>query len=158
MCSDISLDPEANTKIKISGSVISVFDLCGFVLPLMNRAKLFLHKLQVQHDLGCDDMLEPDQLREWLCICKQLAQLGEFRIPRSFGDRSSEYRLVACSDASKEALGACFYWWNVEEDSCVFLAGKRKVIGKDLKPKSMPVLELVALSWAAELCIKFFTS
>ena len=156
VCSGISLDNEANTKRKILGSVNSVFDLCGFLLPLMNRAKSFLHKLQIQQDLGWDDVLEPDQLREWQCICKQLAQLGEFRIPRSFGDRSSEYRLVACADASKEALGSCFYLWDLEKDSCVFLASKNKVIGKDLQTKSIPVLELVALSWAAELCIKFF--
>ena len=113
--SNISLDKKADTKRKVLGSVNSVFDLCGTLLPIMNRAKIFLHGLQLQQNLGWDDILSSDQMREWQCICKQLAQSSEFRIPRSFGEREGEYQLVACADASKEALGCSFFFMGFAE-------------------------------------------
>ena len=157
VCSKLSLDSHANTKRNILSSVNSVFDLCGICLPLMNRAKFFLHKLQVQQDLDWDEPLSSESMKEWQCICKQLNDSQDFQITRSFGDRSSEFKLVACADASKEALGCCFYLWDLKTDSCTFLAGKSRIVGKDLRNKSIPVLELVALTWAIELCMELYS-
>ena len=85
-----------------------------------------------------------------------MEQSAEFRIPCSFGSRNSEYRLVACSDASKEALGCCFYLWDLKTNTCIFLAGKNHMVGRNLRTKSIPVLELVALAWATEVCMEFY--
>lgn len=156
VCKIRPLDEEANTKRKILSSVNSVFDICGVLLPVMNRAKFFLHKLQVRQDLGWDDVLGHELVKEWQCICRQLNQCAEFRIPRSFGDRGNEYHLIGCADASKEALGCSFYMWNVNSNSCKFLSGKSRIVGKELSNKSIPVLELVALTWATELCMRYF--
>ena len=153
-CAKISLNSDANTMRKVLSSVNSVFDLCGFLLPIMNRAKFFLHRLQMQKDLNWDDILTSDQIHEWQCICKQVEQSAEFHIPRSVRSRDSEYRLIACSDASKEALGCCFYLYDFKTDKCTFLAGKNRMVGGNLKTKSIPVLELIALSWATEVCIE----
>ena len=75
----------------------------------MNRAKFFLHGLQLQEGLEWDDTLNADQIREWQCICKQIGNSADLKITRSFGGHDSVYNLVACSDASKDALGCCVY-------------------------------------------------
>ena len=111
--------------------------------------------MQTQKDLNWDEILTSDQIHEWQCICKQVEQSAEFHIPQSVGSRDSEYRLIACSDASKEALGCCFYLYDFKTDKCTFLAGKNRMVGGNLKTKSIPVLELIALSWANEVCIDF---
>ena len=155
-CAKFSLDSSANTKRKILSSVNSVFDLCGIVLPIMNRAKFFLHGLQLQEDLGWDDVLNNDQIREWQCICKQIEHSANLKITRSFGSRDSTYNLIACSDASKDALGCCFYLWDAERDVCTFLAGKNRMIDRNLRTKSIPVLELLALTWATEVSMSLY--
>ena len=44
------LDPTANTKRLLLKSYAENFDLFGVNLPILNRAKLFIHKLQCDAD------------------------------------------------------------------------------------------------------------
>ena len=74
------------------------------------------------------------------------------------GERSGTFQLVGFSDASKNALGLVFYLWDVESGECSFIAAKGKVLGRELRTKSIPVLELVALAWGAEIALQLFHS
>ena len=47
----INLSAEANTKRFILKTIASQFDLFGFNLPILNRCRLFMHRLQCQRDL-----------------------------------------------------------------------------------------------------------
>ena len=71
----ISLNPEADTKRCILQSIASQFDVFGFNMPLYNRCRLFLHKLQCQKNLGWDKKLSPEQIKEWRNIVHQCNKL-----------------------------------------------------------------------------------
>ena len=67
----IELDNEATTKRQVLSSLNSVYDIFNVYAPTMNRAKLFLHKLQCNKDIAWDLQLPEELLREWNNICKQ---------------------------------------------------------------------------------------
>ena len=158
LCRRLALNPDANTKRKILQTLNAQFDPMGLYLPLLNRAKFFLHALQLDGDIGWDTNIGPDRCREWERICKQLNAHDDFPIDRNVGDRTGTFCIVGFSDASKEGLGLVFYLWNKESNKMSFILAKSKVLGRQLKSKSIPVLELVALSWGAEVAVQLVSS
>lgn len=158
LCRRLSLNSEANTKRKILQSLNSQYDPIGIHLPLLNRAKFFLHALQLDKSLSWDDNIGPDRCKVWSCICKQVNSHDQFSINRRVGERSGNFWLVGFSDASKDALGLVFYLWEVGSEECSFICAKSRVLGRELKTKSIPVLELVALAWGAETSMQLFHS
>src|SRR5215469_6149033 len=78
----IHLHVMANTKRLILQFVAKNFDIFNFNLPLLNRARLFLHGLQTQKELGWDVKLSSEQIREWQNICKQVNSLPNIEVPR----------------------------------------------------------------------------
>ena len=77
----------ANTKRLILSSLHSVFDIFGIYLPILNRARLFLHRLQMDRGLDWDTPLAPKLQREWTNIVKQVGNSPVIEIDRSFGQR-----------------------------------------------------------------------
>ena len=67
----LTLNAHAKTKSDILSSIASNFDILGINSPILNRARLFLHRLQVSTELGWKDKLQDDDLREWRNICNQ---------------------------------------------------------------------------------------
>ncbi|XP_066984524.1 uncharacterized protein [Macrobrachium rosenbergii] len=59
------LDPTANTKRKVLSTFQSNFDPFGINIPILNRARLFLHTLQIDSKIRWDDQLTPEQRKEW---------------------------------------------------------------------------------------------
>ena len=57
---DINLNIYATTKREILSSIASHFDVFGYNLPLLNRARLFLNKLQCGKSLGWDEKISDD--------------------------------------------------------------------------------------------------
>jgi len=96
----ISLDIKACTKREVLSSLNSVYDLFNVCSPILNRAKLYLHKLQCEYKLDWDSKLNPELLTEWMNICKQCNSAPTFEINRFIGSRDSSYTLVAFSDSS----------------------------------------------------------
>ena len=80
LCRRLALNPDANTKRKILQTLNAQFDPMGLYLPLLNRAKFFLHALQLDGDIGWDTNIGPDRCREWERICKQLNAHDDFLI------------------------------------------------------------------------------
>ena len=105
----INLDTNANTKIKILSSLNSVYDLINVYGPMLNRAKLFFHKLQCNKDLHWDAEIGMNFQEEWVRICKQANSIPTLSLDRFVGSRESEYDLVAFCDASTVCYGTVIY-------------------------------------------------
>ena len=147
----LDLDPKADTKRKILTSVAKQYDLFGFQGPCLNRARLFLHGLQCDGSLKWDDGLHVDALREWKKIVKQANSFSPPCLPRCFGDRSDPYRLIAFTDASKSIYAAVIYLQNLITGHVGFVIAKNRIVNRQLELKTIPSLELQALSLGVEL-------
>ena len=66
------LDSIATTKGQILSSIAKNYDVCQINGPLLNRARLFMQRLQLESGLGWDEILADGYLREWRNIAKQL--------------------------------------------------------------------------------------
>ena len=153
---NLKLDGEANTKRLILRTLQSVFDVFGICLPILNRARLFMHRLQVIKDLDWDTHLSRELLREWGNIAKQVNNSPVIEVPRSFGNRKDTYDLLCFTDASKSLYGCVVYLRNVITGEITFLHAKNRVINEQLKEKTMPVLELVAIHFGVESLMDYF--
>ena len=59
------LDPKASTKRQILSSIASNYDIFNVNGPLLNRARLFLHTIQLREDLDWDHKIPDRDLKEW---------------------------------------------------------------------------------------------
>lgn len=146
----LRLDPSADTKRRLLKSYAENFDIFGFNVPLLNRAKLFIHRLQCNSEISWDDRLGGHLQKEWQLICRQLNASTVQRLPRCLGDRNSSYKLIAFTDASRDLFGTVVFIQDLATRNVNFLLSKNRVVGKNLKNKSIPSLELNALSLGVE--------
>ena len=148
------LDPQASTKRTVLQTVAKHYDIYNIYGPVMNRARVFLHLLQSQVDLGWDTKLNPDQLKTWKNITRQANSTPEITIPRYVGSKTGSYSLVACTDASQAILGVVVYIIENETGRMSFLLSKYSMIDRSLKLKSIPNLELQAITLGVECLIE----
>ena len=145
---DICLNIHANTKRTILQTIASQFDIFGFNLPLFNRCRLFMHKLQCNSKLGWDQPLDTEKIREWTNICKQINKSPLMKIPRFVGTRDGTYNILVFSDASRDIFGCVLYLQHVESGRTSFLHAKNRLVNQQLSHKSIPSLELNAIDLA----------
>ena len=148
------LNESADTRRKILRSINSIYDIFNVYLPLLLRAKLFVQKLLTSKDLEWDATLDESSLKEWVNICKQVNSAETIEIPRSVGDRSSNYSLVAYTDASGVACGVVIYLLDHSNQKISFLNCKAKLLDSSLQRKSIPTLECFALCLGVEEIVK----
>jgi len=141
------LDPKAKTKREVLSSLNSNYDPLGLLLPLFNRAKLFVRDLQADKDLQWDTPLSPTYLKSWSKICKQCNKGNNLSIPRYIGDYDSQFDLVCFTDASKEFYGCVLYLRDVSCNKLSFVLAKNRIISRQMASKTIPVLELNALDF-----------
>jgi hypothetical protein len=67
-----SLNVEANTKRSILSTLNSNYDPLGITLPTLNRAKIFMHELQMDADLPWGKIIDESRLKNWRNIAKQI--------------------------------------------------------------------------------------
>ena len=146
----INLDGEANTKRSILKTIASHFDVYGFNLPILNRCRLFMHRLQCCKELKWDKVLNQDLLREWRNICRQANSSIPIKVARCVGRRESSYKLIAFTDASRNLYGTVVYLHDNETGTLSFLQAKNRMVCKQLKSKSIPALELNAIVLGVE--------
>ena len=60
----LKLDINASTKRNVLRSIASNFDIFNFNGPILNRARIFLHNLQMNNKLGWDEIIGEDLIRE----------------------------------------------------------------------------------------------
>ena len=145
----INLNARAKTKRQILQTIASQFDLFGFNMPLFNRCRLFLHKLQCTKALGWDEILSGEQQREWNNIVRQVNNAPPLRMERSVGSRHGTFNIVVFTDASRDFCGAVVYLQEVGS-GLKFVCAKNRIIGNSLKNKSIPALELNAIKLGVE--------
>lgn len=148
--SALKLNIDATTKREMLSSLASNYDIYNINGPLLNRARLFIHKLQCQSDLGWDAALPKDLLRSWRNIAKQVNAAPSISIDRHVGSRDDPYCLVSFVDSSKTIVGTVLYLYNLKSRSLKFLCAKNKIVGKSLEDRSIPALELTAVNLGVE--------
>ena len=122
---------------------------------MLNRARLFLQKLQYDKSLEWDIILGSELQNEWSCICRQANKTPTVELKRFVGARVDEYSLIAFSDASSSIYGIVVYIFNVTGDVS-FLLAKNKLVNSKLSKKSIPSLECQGAIMAAEVLIDLF--
>ena len=107
--SQINLNARAKTKREILKSIASQYDIFNIHGPCLNRARIFLHKLQCDMDLSWDTKLDKARLSAWSNISKQANNTPAIKISRNFGNRTDVYELIAFTDASKFIYAVVLY-------------------------------------------------
>ena len=126
----------------------------NFYGPLLLRSKLFLQKLQLDRSLTWDGVLSQELLREWVNICKQVNATPSLEFPRFVGRRDGTFKLVAFTDASRDAYGVVVYIQDCATNKVSFLSAKYRLINTKCDTKTIPVLEFQALCFGAELLVE----
>ena len=152
----MKLNEKANTKRQILKSIAENFDPEGYNLPILNRARLFMHRLQLMSSLGWDTVISDELHKEWVKISNQVNGGKSLDLPRYIGDMSHDYELVGFTDSSKQLYGVVVYLYNKTENTVSFVRAKNRVINKQLKLKSIPTLEFQALSFGAEVILEVY--
>jgi len=135
--------------------VTSNFDIFQFSGPLLNRARLYLHRLQCNKELGWDTTLSNANQKEWVNISNQVNAAPIISIDRCVGSREDEYYLVAYTDASKYMCGVVIYLYSVNTNKMNFLLARNKIVGKGLDDKTIPVLEFQGIFLGTETIAHF---
>ena len=122
---------------KVLSSLASNFDIFQFQVPVLNRARLFFHKLQCDSERGWDTLLSKTKTREWQCISNQVNASEPVRIKRSVGDRDSS-SMPDSADASKVMVGTVIYFEEVNTLRVNFMLAKNCIVNIQLESKSFP--------------------
>lgn len=144
----IVLQDKPCTRRGILSTVSSIFDLLGFVAPLLLDGKSILQDL-CHHEVDWDDPIPEDIKVKWEKWRSDLLEVQRISIPRcykpdDFG-RVVSAQLHHFSDASVKGYSQCSYLRLVDENQRVhrsFVMGKSRVA--PLKPVTIPRLELTA--------------
>ena len=154
----IELDTNASTKRSILSTLASQYDIFGTNIPVMNRSKLFMHKLQKSKNIDWDTNLSSDLKREWKNIASQANSSPKFELNRFVGNKDDSYNIICCSDSSKEIYGAVCYIQNVKTGDINYLMAKNRLVNKQLESKSIPALEIQGIALGAEMTIDIYNS
>ncbi len=147
---DYKMNSNANTKRQILREINRNYDLMGTNIPILNRAKLFMHKLQSKESLKWDNTLDHNDIHEWNKIAKQFNHYKAVEISRCMGSRKASFDLCIFSDASKQFLGYVSYLKNNDTNQISFLVASNKMLDKTSRCRSTPVLEFAAIEYSVQ--------
>lgn len=152
----ITLSKEAISKRTVLQSIASNFDLFGLSLPILNRARLYMQRLQCDKNLTWDTELSDAQKKDWINICNQANSTPTVSMNRYIGKNDDHYDLLVFTDSSKEAYGCVLYIVNKTQNLVSFLYAKNRLVSKNLELKSIPCLELKAVELGVESVISAY--
>ena len=153
----INLDTEADTRRKVLQTLNSIYDLFNVCGPVLNRAKLFLQKVQLSKDLNWDTKFPKELQHEWRKISKQANSTPLVKLNRCLGSKTDDYNLVAFTDASKLLYGVVIYLLNNITGSVSYLLSKTRVVNSAGSKKTIPALELQAIHLGVETLIAVYS-
>ena len=147
----MDLDINASTKRQILSSIAQQYDPNGYQGPLLVRGRIFMHRLQCNASLGWDETLSKEDLQEWKLIAKQMNAAPTVQFPRYVGNRADPYSIVAYTDASKSVYACVIYLRNNGTGELNFITAKNRMVNKQLELKTIPSLELAAVSLGVDI-------
>ena len=151
----MKLNRSACSKRSILSSINSNFDVFGINSPLLNRARIFMHRLQCNPKLSWDTKIDDELYKEWVNICIQVEKTPPIEIPRFIGSRDEEYELLCCTDASKTMYGITLHLHELSTGKISFLASKNHIVNTQLESKSIPSLEFHSISLGVHELINY---
>uniref|UniRef100_A0A8D8WGD5 Integrase catalytic domain-containing protein n=1 Tax=Cacopsylla melanoneura TaxID=428564 RepID=A0A8D8WGD5_9HEMI len=133
------------TKRQVLSQIARIFDLPGFLGPVVVWMKILMQKLWLL-GLGWDDPLPDDLLTDWNLFVQEFSSLKTLKIPRHVMDTYVHPpELIGFADASSIAYAAVVYLRVVCSDQRVLvnlIRAKTRVV--PVKPVTIPRLELTA--------------
>lgn len=137
--------PPACTKRIILSCVARIWDIMGFVAPVVLYAKLLIKELWLS-DCDWDDK-PPDRIAHlWTRFREELPLLDQIKIPRHVGtNKDSVVTIIGFADASEKAYGGVVYFHVQNNDSLSvsLITAKSKVSPR--KVVSLARLELCGI-------------
>lgn len=144
----VKLNDRPLTRRGILSAVSSLYDLLGFIAPVILAGKQILQQMCADHADWDDPLTDPlrERWQQWRASLDSLSSLRINRCvkPEGFGSVKS-VQLHHFSDASTYGYGQCSYLRFVNQDgqvACSFIMGKARVVL--LRPMTIPRLELTA--------------
>lgn len=147
----ISAPPDTCTKRAILSAVARLWDIMGFVAPVVLFAKLLIKELWLLK-LDWDDEPPRHIKNIWHSFRAALPLLNNFKIPRHLGlFENCILRLIGFSDASERAYGAVVYAHITRNDEVIvqLVCAKSKV--SPVKPLTIARLELCGAELLSKL-------
>ena len=151
------LDPSANTKRNILKSFAGNFDPYQICAPMLNRAKVFIHELQLDKELDWDKPLNGEKAKQWNNICSQVNSAPQIKIERFVGRRSDTYQLLAFVDSSKLLYGCVVYLLNEATGRVSLVLSKSRIVSTSFESKSIPALELLSIVLGTKTIVDLWT-
>ena len=136
---------ESPTKRALVSEIASIYDVLGFVSPIVIKAKILLQRVW-ESKVEWDEEVPQQILDEWSIWRSQLESLSKIHIPRYYFHKESKIesiQLHGFSDASQCAYAAVAYLRMVDSEGRVhvsLVASKTKFA--PLKRLTIPRLEL----------------
>lgn len=147
----ISTPTHTCTKRNILSCVAKIWDVMGFVAPVVLYAKLIIKQLWLC-ECDWDDTPPEDIVRVWSRFREELPLLSEIKIPRYVGiNTDSVVTVLGFADASEKAYGGVVYFHvqNSDGNTLSLISAKSKVSPR--KVVSLARLELCAILVLAQL-------
>ncbi|XP_045453907.1 uncharacterized protein LOC123663262 [Melitaea cinxia] len=144
----ISVPAESCTKRTILSCVAKIWDVMGFVAPVVLYAKLLIKQLWLC-ECDWDDVPPEHIIEQWSRFKKELPLLSELKIPRHVGIVTGDIvTIVGFADASEKAYGGVVYFHvkdgrGLRRNSVFLITAKSKVSPR--KVVSLARLELCAI-------------
>lgn len=143
---------EVYTKRVVLSDIAKIFDPCGFLSPVVIKAKIFIQTLWTR-GLGWDSPLPSDLTNQWTLFTEQLHLLENVMLPRHFKTyNSNNIQLHGFCDSSELAFSACVYLRVTDSHNnthVTLILAKTRVA--PLKRVSLPRLELCGAHLLAQL-------
>ncbi|KAK5986599.1 Pao retrotransposon peptidase [Trichostrongylus colubriformis] len=127
-------------------SIASDYDLMGWMLPLMHKAKIYLQSLW-RDELVWDAPLPEDRKRVLEALIKSMDG-SQKKILRFLVDKFSNVHLVTFADASSEAMAACTYLCCSQSADLLMTKGQLPSLQAKI---TIPQMELSAITLAMRL-------
>ncbi|XP_004930224.2 uncharacterized protein LOC101738759 [Bombyx mori] len=150
-CIKIDTPIEICTKRTILSCVAKIWDVMGFVAPVVLFVKLIIKQLWLSN-CDWDDTPSEDIVKMWSRFKEELPLLSHIKIPRHVGmNVDSIATILGFADASEKAYGGVIYFHvqNNNDSTIRLITAKSKVSPK--KVVSLARLELCAILILAQL-------
>ena len=144
------------TKRNILRVIAGIWDIVGFLQPIIVRLKLLFMMICLTTALGWDDVIPDGEiLSEWKDILTSVNEVEDLRLPRCYHDNNNNNdpilrrELHGFSDASTMVYGACVYMKTTRESGKAdvrLVAAKSRIAAPSKKTKkghTIPRLELL---------------